>query len=164
MPRDFVGGERSPQPETAGKAFAMADRLADRAISDPLWLKDPRVAQVVKNALLHGERGRSFYTLRAWVIMPNHVHVLLEPNVTSPIITRWLKGSTARRANQILGRTGQTFWQDESFDRWVRSGVELARVEHYIEFNPVSAGFVTLPEAWPLSSARKAGESACSTF
>jgi REP element-mobilizing transposase RayT len=57
--------------------------------------------------------------------MPNHVHVILEPHLALPEIMRWLKGRTARKANQILGRTGSPFWQDESFDHWVRTAEEL---------------------------------------
>jgi REP element-mobilizing transposase RayT len=49
----------------------------------------------------------------------NHVHVLLLPKTSLPVITRWLKGSTARKANLIPGRTGDAFWQDESFDHRV---------------------------------------------
>jgi REP element-mobilizing transposase RayT len=64
-----------------------------------------------------GERERRFYDLPAYVVMPNHVHLLIRPLVPLPEITRWLKGSTARRANLVLGRTGQPFWQDESFDQ-----------------------------------------------
>src|ERR1039457_5767764 len=44
--------------------------------------------------------------------MPNHLHLLILPRVAVPVITRWLKGSTARRANQLLGHTGRPFWQD----------------------------------------------------
>ena len=111
----------------------------------------------------YGERERYFYDLRAWVIMPNHVHVLLEPKVPLSIITRWLKGSTARQANEILGRTGNTFWQNESFDHWVRNDEELNRIVRYIEYNPVTAGLVKTPEDWAWSSARLTGESACPT-
>src|SRR6202051_3751070 len=67
--------------------------------------------------------GRSLST-----IMPNHVHVLLLPKTSLPVILRWLKGSTARRANLILGRTGKAFWQDESFDHCVRDEAELDRL------------------------------------
>ncbi|MBZ5626589.1 MAG: transposase [Acidobacteriia bacterium] len=70
------------------------------------------------DALLYGETVRKFYRLSAWVIMPNHVHVILQPHVALPTIMRWLKGRTSRVANQILGRTGMSFWQDESFDHW----------------------------------------------
>ena len=71
-----------------------------------------------------------------------------------------LKGSTARQANLILGRTGEAFWQDESFDHRVRDEVELDRIVRYVEHNPVSAGLAANPRDWPWSSARLAGESA----
>ena len=45
--------------------------------------------------------------------MPNHVHLLVRPQVAVPRLMRWLKGSTARRADLLLGRTGQPFSQDE---------------------------------------------------
>src|SRR5207245_8898543 len=63
----------------------------------------------------------------------------------------------------ILGRTGEAFWQDESFDHRVRDEVELERIVRYVENNPVSAGLAVNPRAWPWSSARLAGESACPT-
>jgi REP element-mobilizing transposase RayT len=126
-------------------------------------LRDPRIAQVVADALLYGDSGRHFYQLRAWVITPNHVHVLLLPKTDLSVITRWLKGSTARLANLILHRTGEPFWQDESFDHRVRNDRELDRIVRYVEHNPVNAGLVAHPEAWLWSSARLAGGSACPT-
>ena len=96
--------------------------------------------------------------------MPNHVHVLMRPKTSLPAITRWLKGSTARQANLILGRTGEAFWQDESFDHRVRDEVELERIIRDVEYHPVSAGLAANPRAWLWSSARLAGESACPTI
>ena len=102
----------------------------DKAAFGPVWLLDTRVADVVTETLLHGECGRQFYQLRAWVIMPNHVHGVLRPKTSLPVITRWLKGSSARKANLILGRTGEAFWQDgpyralrgaQSGQRWLGS-------------------------------------------
>ena len=95
--------------------------------------------------------------------MPNHMHLLIRPLKPVPVITRWLKGSTARTANQILGRTGRAFWQDESYDRWVRGNDEFQKIVRYIEWNPVSAGLVDSIEEWPWSSAALTGESACPT-
>ena len=66
---------------------------------------------------------------------------------------KWLKGSTARGANLILGRTGDRFWQDESYDHYLRDSRQLNRTAAYIEENPVSAGLVTEAERWPWSSA-----------
>ena len=57
----------------------------------------------------------------AWVIMPNHVHLVLRPQGRLSAILRWLKTATATRANRLLGKTGEAFWQREYFDRWVRS-------------------------------------------
>ena len=87
--------------------------------------------------------------------MPNHVHLLILPKVPLPEITRWLKGSTARRANQLLERTGRSFWQDESYDHWVRTPRQLDRIISYIEENPVSAGLTASMDLWPWSSATK---------
>ena len=119
----------------------------------PTWLQDPRVADVVVNALLYGETVRRFYQLHAWVVMPNHVHAILQPHTAMPAIMRWLKGRTGRVANQILGRTGKAFWQDESFDHWIRSVEELRDLIEYVENNPLETGFVEVKEQWRWSSA-----------
>jgi len=166
--RGLAGGSACPTSTstptlTAGKAFVAADREMDRAAFGPVWLRDARIARVVADALLYGENGRRFYQLRAWVIMPNHVHVLLLPKTSLSAITRWVKGSTARQANLILGRTGAAFWQDESFDHRVRNDFELDRIVRYVEYNPVNAGLAGSPEDWAWSSARLAGGSACPT-
>ena len=85
--------------------------------------------------------------------MPNHVHLLITPRVELAKITRTIKGKSARQANAMLGRTGQPFWQDESFDHWIRHPQQFEKVKSYIERNPVSAGLVRSPEQWPYSSA-----------
>src|SRR5260370_7697199 len=87
----------------------------------------------------------------AFVVMANQVHLLIETVKPLEKITRLLKGYTARRTNQYLARTGQAFWQDESFDHWVRNSAELERIIHYIENNPVTAGFVNHAEDWAWS-------------
>ena len=93
------------------------------------------------------------YDLHAWVIMSNHVHALVKPHKPLHRITKAIKAISARRANQILGRTGQTFWQDETYDHWVRSEEEFNKVVKYIEWNPVKAGLVQKIEDWRWSSA-----------
>src|SRR5688572_20843971 len=95
------------------------------------------------------------YQLHAWVVMANHVHVLLTPFVEISKITHSLKRFTAREANRILGLTGQPFWQDESYDRLVRDAGEFERIAHYIENNPVTAGLASAPAHFPWSSAAR---------
>lgn len=109
---------------------------------------------MIEQTLLYGETVRNLYLLHAWVIMPNHVHVILEPHLALPQIMRWLKGRTGRKANQILGRRGLPFWQDESYDHWVRTRAELNELIGYVESNPVQAGLVGSIEKWPWSSGR----------
>ena len=138
---------------TPGHAFAAQDRVLDRHASGPRWLHDPRIADIVAEAILIGEFDRRFYQLSAWVVMPNHVHLSMFPMVPVPVLMRWLKGSTARSANRIMGRTGQPFWQDESWDHYLRGSSQLNRTAAYIENNPVSAGLVCSAERWRWSSA-----------
>jgi REP element-mobilizing transposase RayT len=93
-------------------------------------------------------------------IMSNHVHMLTDPLVPLSRLTQAVKGYSARRANEILKRTGQPFWSLESFDHWVRDLKEFENIIRYIEFNPVKAGLVACREDWPWSSA---GLEACVT-
>jgi len=145
--------------ETAGEVFVRLDRQLDRAACGPLWLKDPRVAEVVVEALRRGEAERKLYRLCAYVVMANHVHVLLEPLAPLGRITHWIKGCSAHQANRILGLRKQSFWQHESYDHWARDERECHRIVRYIESNPVSAGLVSCIEEWPWSSASRGGRS-----
>jgi putative transposase len=94
-----------------------------------------------------------FYELFAWVVMANHVHVLLRPLIPLHKALMNIKSGSARAANAALGRTGKPFWQDESFDHWVRNDSERSSILRYIHSNPVTAGLVNQPEEWPWSSA-----------
>jgi putative DNA methylase len=118
-------------------------------------LEDPRIATLFVDALLYGESVRRDYDLFAWVVMPNHVHLVLKPNRKLSEIMRWLKTATATRANRLLGKSAGAFWQREYFDRWIRSEKELATVVAYAEANPVTGGLAVCPKVWPWSSAGK---------
>ena len=123
------------------------------------WLSKPEIADLVVGALRHFEGKR--YELHAWVVMPNHAHVIVWPmpgQVLSDVLHSW-KSFTGSRANQILHRTHHEFWQTESFDHWIRDDEERARLVAYVENNPVKARFCQRPEDWKWSSAsgREAG-------
>jgi putative transposase len=139
----------------AGEQFRAFDRALDLAQTGPLWLRDPRIAQFVIDALRRGQQQLGLFQLHVYVVMANHVHVLLEPRAPIAQITHMIKGATAREANRTLGLVGTSFWQDESFDHWVRNPAEWNRIRTYIERNPVAAGLVQKPEDWPWSSATR---------
>ena len=136
-----------------GIRFVEEDRMLDRVTSGPAWLRDARISAVVARALELGDRDYGLYELIAWAIMPNHVHIVIRPKVELPKLTRWLKGSTAHDANEVLRRTGNPFWQYESYDHCVRNSDELTRIIKYVERNPVRAGLAASIETWPWSSA-----------
>lgn len=115
-------------------------------------LRDPRVAEMVQENLWHFD-GKS-YRLLAWVIMPNHVHALIEmwEVPLGEILKSW-KSYTANQANRILGNSG-TFWEEDYFDRYVRDEKNLWQYVCYIENNPTKAKLVRAPEDWLWSRAR----------
>ena len=115
-------------------------------------LRRPEIAELVEAALLYGDGNR--YRLIEWCVMPNHVHVLIEPLRSSlPQIVQGWKSVTARRANRVLGRQGR-FWMRDYYDRYIRDPRHLYAARRYIWLNPVTAGLCREPAEWPWSSAR----------
>ena len=126
------------------------DWLLDEQRAGPAYLRMPAIAEVVADSI--GKGATRDYLLHAWVVMPNHVHLLITPQVDVPALMRRLKGASARESNKVLGQTGRPFWQDESYDRLVRSANEFQRIENYILQNPVRAGLARSAEEYPWSS------------
>ena len=117
-------------------------------------LRDPRIATLAEDALLYFDGER--YRLLAWVIMPNHVHVLvvlIEGHPLASIVHTW-KPYTAHKANAILEHSGR-LWYREYYDRYIRDEDHLEREVRYIHSNPVIAGLVEQADAWPYGSARR---------
>ncbi len=116
------------------------------------WLREPQIARLIEQALLNFDGER--YGLHAWVVMPNHVHVLMTPFEgfeLSAILHSW-KSYTSKEANRLLHRTGQ-FWQEGYFDRYIRTEEHYRKAVEYIESNPVMAGLCERKEDWPFGSA-----------
>jgi REP element-mobilizing transposase RayT len=124
----------------------------------PRWLADSCIAALIAESLHY--RDGQVYTLYAFCVMPNHVHLICTPlekadgtyhSLTA--ILHSLKRYTAREANRILGRQG-TFWQQESYDHVVRDEGEFERIVLYVLNNPVKAGLASNWEEWPWSYCR----------
>ena len=100
-------------------------------------LRRPALSKIVADSLLHFDNDR--YHMGDFVIMPNHVHLivcLLGDTEIEAICTSW-KRYSAKQINQVLGKTGR-FWQEESFDHLIRSLDQFEALQRYIADNPKS--------------------------
>lgn len=156
--------------------FRKIEKTLDNAQSGPVWLKDREIAKEVADSIHY--LNKKVYRLDAYCIMANHVHIVFTPLPLQPSdiaqtlrlrthdaqtkslcyntlssIMRSLKGYTARKANQRLGRSG-AFWQHESYDHCVRNSNEWQRIMTYVLNNPVKAGLVDNWEKWEWSYCR----------
>jgi REP element-mobilizing transposase RayT len=146
VPRNY-----SFAPQLTTQALSLLDKRLEQNRIGPLWLRFPQVADFVCNEIRRADGD--LYQLHAWVIMPNHVHLLITPLISVPRIMNLLKGRTARGCNQILGRTGQTFWQREYYDHCPREQSDFEALRAYVESNPVRAHLASRPEDYLWSSA-----------
>ena len=88
-------------------------------------------------------------------IMPNHLHLLFT-TVDVPmarLLKKW-KGATSKAANQLLGRTGQPFWQADYWDTFMRDRAHIDTTIRYIRNNPVKAGLAKTWKDWPWTYVR----------
>jgi carbamoylphosphate synthase large subunit/REP element-mobilizing transposase RayT len=101
-------------------------------------LREPKAAKVVAEALLHFDRER--YLLDGYVVMPNHVHVLVKPlgQHSLPDILHSWKSFTANALNRQFRREGP-LWMQETFDTIVRNTTHLNACRGYIAENPKKA-------------------------
>jgi len=99
-------------------------------------------------------RRRRGFRLAGFVVMPDHLHLLVLPASGDTIsgIVQELKHSAGRRINAVRGGKG-TFWQKGFFDRFMRTPKELSETLDYMHKNPVRKGLVTTAEQWRWSSA-----------
>ncbi|HEY0866962.1 MAG TPA: transposase, partial [Fimbriimonas sp.] len=104
-------------------------------------LRDERAASCVVDALgyFNGER----YTLHAWCVMPNHVHVVVQPAPGHSLdqITHSWKSFTSHEINKLLGRSGG-LWQEESYDHLIRDASDYLSQVKYVLENPKRAKLV----------------------
>ena len=136
--------KRHPRPWNSKMAIRFHKRFS-RRIEDLLdqgsgscILKDPVPAKIVADALRYFDGER--YELFSFVVMPNHVHVLFRPLGSHPIpkIVKTWKGFTAMQINKTTGKRG-SLWQEDYWDRLIRSPRHFSRCLEYIRLNPAKA-------------------------
>jgi putative transposase len=123
-------------------------------------LREPANAQVVIETWMHSE-GRDYH-LHAWVVMPNHVHLLVEPlagNGIGQIVGAWKSISARKILRATASAAGgpapgkRHVWQLDYYDRFIRNENHYRAAVDYIHENPVKAGLVRNAGQWPWSSA-----------
>jgi REP element-mobilizing transposase RayT len=150
---------RNPRPPLdgviAGAEFESIDRLLNEARTGPLYLRDHETAAMVERTMLAHAEARQL-ELMAYVVMPNHLHMLLTPLVRLADLTARLQSLTARRANDLRELQGAPFWCAQNYEHLVSGRMELERIRVYIEEDPVRVGLASAPVDYAYSSARGA--------
>ncbi len=140
-----------PDDLRQGTLRRLIDRFLDTGHGSCV-LRRPEIARLIIDAWRRFDGQR--YHLHAWVVMPNHVHVVCRPlgdHSLSSIVKSW-KSYTSVHGNRLLSRTGP-LWQPDYWDRYVRDADHYDRVIAYVLDNPVNAGLTARREDWPWSSA-----------
>jgi REP element-mobilizing transposase RayT len=115
---------------------------------EPIF-KESIAADMVLEAILFGRRRRWYYLL-SFVIMPDHMHLIIIPrdkNISECM--KSIKGFSARRINSVLDRKG-SIWQNGFYGYILDSEEKVLSRMRYIEDNPVRKGMVTRPEGYHL--------------
>jgi Transposase IS200 like len=171
---DFPGSARAPRvvsgaaPETAEEVRYSKRRLPH---FERPWSKYAVAFSTYRRKqLTHSERDllesilyahdHDQYELYAACVMPDHVHLLFEPQIRTegeggqaifwPLseILKGIKSANAHRINKAAGKTGPV-WEKESFDRLIRSEADLREKFRYICGNPWDSGVIGSSEDYP---------------
>jgi putative transposase len=116
-------------------------------------LQSEKMATLLIDVLFHYQRMEK-YLLHEFVIMPNHIHLLITPapNTTIEKTIQFIKGGFSYRVRKELGFVME-IWQTSFYDHRVRDADEYVRFRRYVHMNPVKRGLSTAPDEFPYSSA-----------
>jgi putative transposase len=111
-----------------------------------------RLANLLLETLFH-YRSQGKYGLHEFVVMPNHLHLILSPadQVTLERTMQFIKGGFSHRVGQEYGRV--EIWQRGYVDHRIRDAADYIRHREYIWSNPVRAHLVEHPQDYHYSSA-----------
>ncbi|MEZ5339013.1 MAG: transposase [bacterium] len=137
-------------PVSGDKVFLEMDERLDGGKGSCI-LAEPHLAELLRYSML-SEAGRTHLPI-AWVIMPNHVHLITKQveGFRLGTVVRQIKAGSALLINRATGRDGQ-FWQHGYFDRAIRDMPHLAATIDYVHYNPVKAQLCAREADWQYSS------------
>jgi REP element-mobilizing transposase RayT len=148
LPEAFVLDQLSPMEQRSFRRFASSrlQRSLDKGAGSCL-LRQSEIRSIVEECLRFGD-GRD-YALYGFVVMPNHVHLLLQPFADHSLqkVLSSMRRVSARNVNRLMRRTGD-LWQSEPFDHLVRSAHWFERYRSYMRLNPVRARLPAHAYTW----------------
>ena len=143
--KPHAGALRHGRVSEPGRVYLLTAVLHGREA----LLKDLYLARLLVAELRDAHECGQVSSL-AWVVMPDHLHWLVQLERT-PLneLMRQVKGRSARRINQRLSHSGP-LWQHGFHDRALRQEEDLLAVARYVIANPVRAGLITRVADYPL--------------
>jgi putative transposase len=113
----------------------------------------PENAEILLATMIRHREAKA-YLLHEFVVMPDHLHVLLTPSATTSLekAIQLIKGGSSHEIHKQRGQR-MPIWQEGFYDWTVRDLDDWCAKVEYIRMNPVRAGLVTKGEDWPYSSA-----------
>jgi len=111
------------------------------------------VANIAIDKLLE-YRGRGDYLLHEFVVMPNHLHLILTPtnSISLEKAIQLIKGGTSYEIHRVRAKKMQ-IWQSGFHESRIRDAIDYRSKSDYIRFNPVVAKLVERPQDWSFGSA-----------
>jgi REP element-mobilizing transposase RayT len=135
-------------PFVAGSYYHLFNRGVNRG---RIFFRKKDYSTLTK--LLEVKSKRARMKIPAYCLMPNHFHLLIQPQLDHNVsqFMNGLFGAYVQRVNHDQGRRGPLF--EGRFKALLVDREEyLCHLVRYIHLNPVDAGLVTTPEAWPYSN------------
>ena len=140
---EWMSQHEKPWDEDTEREFrirfsAQLEEWMDQGMGECV-LRNSACAELVARTILHFDRER--YLIDGFVIMPNHVHLLVQlvPGFPLETLVHSWKRYSARQINEVLGRSGK-LWHKRYWDTLVRSEEHFWKIRRYISRNPVKAG------------------------
>ncbi|MBI2486811.1 MAG: transposase [Deltaproteobacteria bacterium] len=129
---------------------------------EPIF-KNSKAADTLLETILFGKRRRWYYLL-SFVIMPDHIHLIVIPREKNiSVCMKSIKGFSARQINELFSRIG-SIWQEGFYDYILDSEEKVVNRIKYIEENPVRKGIVTYAEDYKYSSIKYRAETDFNLF
>jgi putative transposase len=118
-----------------------------------LFFSSERVVKVFLDTLF-AYRERGIFELYEFIVMPDHVHLILAPKPTLALerAMQFIKGGFSHRFRKETGSRAD-IWESSFTNHRIRAWDDYDKHRRYIHFNPVRAGLSQLPQDFPYSSA-----------